>query len=112
MKKNSIKTFGQYIKESREFNSHREEGPVYTFFERIPGIGIVELGIVYSVDDDEQGEVYQIDGFDTGMRPDMRKYSDDEITEIENYTEENEREIFNEVVKANRDRGIRTILPE
>lgn len=73
MKKNIIKTLGQYIKENREFSSHREEGPNIYFFERIPGIRLVDLGIVSSIED--------------------------------------EREIFNEAVRANRARGILTILP-
>ena len=91
-----IKNFSKFVNETREFSSrHGEKTPVFTFFERMPEIGLVELSIVYS---DDEVEYIGI--------ADPSKYSKSEIMEIEDYIEENSYDIVREIIAANRKRGV------
>lgn len=94
--KKMIKNFSKFVNENREFSSkHGENTPVFTFFERIPEIGLVELSIGYSDDEVEYIDI-----------ADPSKYSESEIMEIENYIEQNSYDIVPEIVAANRKRGV------
>ena len=105
-----MKTFGQFINEQREFNTPRgDQSPVFTFFERVPGVGVVELGIVYSRDDDEEGEY---DEYVSLEIIDESKYSREEIYKIEKEMEALEMSgLIDDIIQANKARGFRTKNP-
>ncbi len=108
--KNVIKKFGQFVNEQREFSTpHGDQSPVYTFFERVPGVGMVQLGIIYSGNDDEEGEY---DEYVSLEIMDKSRYSKQEIYKIEKEIESLEMSgLIDEIIQANKARGIRTVNP-
>lgn len=110
MKKNIVKNFSQFIIEAREFDTpHGDSSPIFTFFERVPGVGMVKLGIVYSGDEDDEGE---FDTYEALEILDREKYSSEEIYKIEKEIESLEMSgLIDEIIQANKARGIRTVNP-